>query len=104
MPDTKEQLQLSDFDGLVNETFVFSLAGVEEKVEGVLIKAEPLKAGSPPSAKRDPFVLDFKFPPNANIGQCMFQVETAKGAPLPPMFLVPRGNDEDGWYMDATFN
>ncbi len=103
MPDTLEQLELSDFVDLVNETFVFSLEGVEQKVEGVLIKAEPIKSGGMPGGGREPFVLDFRFPAGANIGQCVFQVETAKGRQLPPMFLVPRGSDDDGWYMDSSF-
>lgn len=104
--ESKKLLALSDFDSLVNETLVFSLAGIERKFEGVLIKAEPIRSGSRQGApgKRDPFVLDFKFPPDANIEQCLFQVETSKGEKLPPMFLIPRASDEDGWYMDATFN
>lgn len=103
MLQTKKHLELADFEGLVNQTFVFSLEGVEQKVEGVLIKAEPIKSGINPEAEREPFVLEFRFPAGANIGQCLFQVETAKGERLPLMFLVPRGSDEDGWYMDATF-
>jgi len=104
MPDAKAHLELSDFEDLVNETFVFSLEGVEQKAEGVLVKAGPIKSGAHPGAVREPFLLEFMFASGANIGQCLFEVETAKGDRFPPMFLVPRGNDENGWYMDATFN
>ena len=101
---TKVNLELTDFEGFINETFVFSLEGVEQRVEGVLIRAEKLKTAIPPGAARVPFVLEFKFPSDANIGQCLFQVETTTGDRFPPMFLVPRANDAEGWYMDATFN
>jgi len=97
-------LELSDFLDLVGESFIFSLEGVEPKVEGVLIKAEPFKSGSQPGAARDSFVLEFKFPTGTNIGQCTFQVKTANGDRFPPMLLVPRAADGEGWYMDATFN
>lgn len=103
MPDTQKCLELSDFKGLVTENFVFSLEGVEQKVEGVLIKAGPIKSGSHAGSVREPFVLEFRFPAGANLGQCTFQVETARGDRLPPMFLVPRGSDENGWYMDTIF-
>ena len=104
MLESKKHLELADFDGLVNETFVFSLEGVEQKVEGVLIKAEPMKSGTAPGVAREPFSLEFKFPPGADIGQCLLQAKTAKGEAFPPMFLVPRGADEVGWYMEAIFN
>ncbi len=104
MPDAQQILELSDFEGLLNETFVFSLEGVEHKAEGILVKAEPIQAGSFPGAERIPFMLEFKFPAETNLGQCTFQVETTKGDRLPPMFLVPRRQDAEGWYMDSTFN
>lgn len=104
MADMLEYFQLSDFEALVDEIFVFSMDGVDQKIEGVLIKAELIKSGSCPGSEREPFVLEFKFPAGVNLGQCTFQVETAKVDRLPPMFLVPRGTDEDGWYMIATFN
>ncbi len=97
-------LELSEFDGLLGETFVFSLEGVEEKALGVLIKAEHIQSGTHPGVDRKPFRLDFKFPAGANIGQCVFNAETANGQEFPPIFLIPYKEDEDGWYMNAFFN
>ncbi len=104
MPDTKDLLQLSDFECLLNERFVFSLEGVEQKAVAELIKAELTHSHPHPGTARVPFILEFKFPAGTNIGQGLFQVETADGVPFPPMFLVPRGSDEHGWHMDSTFN
>jgi hypothetical protein len=104
MPDTDEQLNLSDFEDRVGETLIFSTANGEQKVEATLVKAETLRSGKASGEDRQPFFLEFRFPVKANIGQCTLNVESATGDRLSPMFLVPRGSDESGWYMDATFN
>ena len=53
---------------------------------------------------RTPFALDFRFPADCDLGQALFEVETAKGQKFPPMFLTPERGGEDGWYMVSFFN
>ena len=106
MTDSQKILRMEDFEEFVGETFIFSIEGVQQKVEGTLTRITKLSSGNQQeeSGTRESFTLDFKFLPEANIGQCLFQVETAGGIPFPPMFLVPRRGDESGWYMDTLFN
>ncbi len=104
MEHSENILKLTDFEDLVGNTFVFSLEGVEQKLEGVLSRAKALAPNGFPDALRDPFRLEFRFAPDANLGQCVFQVESPSGEALPPMLLVPRAGGEDGWIMDADFN
>ena len=93
MVEVKEHLELSDFEGLLNEKFVFGIEGVEQTVEGELVKARPIKSDKAPGFERDPFGLQFRFPPDANIGQCTFLTEHEKIGRI-AIFLVPIDNDE----------
>ena len=104
MSDMQESLKLSDFEDLVGESFIISMEGVEQTAKGVLIKAGPIDSETIPDAEREPFVLDFKFPPGSDFGQGLFQIARIGGRSYPPLFLVPRANDEDGWYMDSVIN
>ena len=101
--ETKEHLEFSDFEGLLNEMFVLSIDGVEQTLEAELISAEKLKSNRVDGAIREPFRMQFKLPPGSNVGQALFQCEHAAiGKAL--MFLIPVGEDKEGWYMDANFN
>ena len=97
-------LELSDYTDHIGETFVFSIENVEEKPHGVLVKAESSKSGKAAGIDRESFSLQFRFPPEANIGQAVFHLETAGGMQFPPLFLVPRAADEEGWFMHAVIN
>jgi hypothetical protein len=101
--ETKEHLEFSDFEGLLNDTFVLSIDGVEQTLEAELISAEKVKASGMEGAKREPFRIQFKLPPASNIGQCTMRVENPVFGAA-EMFLVPVFEDDAGWYMDATFN
>lgn len=100
----QQSLKLSDFADHIGETFVFSIEKVVEKPRGVLEKAEPSKSGSVPGLGHESFSLQFRFPPDANIGQAVFHLETAGGKKFPPLFLVPSAADDEGWFMHAVVN
>lgn len=103
IPQEIQLLELSEFDAHVGEVFVFGIEGVAEKAEAILIKAVHNGSGKDPNIQREPFTLDFRFPPGANLGQGVFEVETAAGKKFPPIFLVPYAEDQDGWYMTSNF-
>ena len=92
----------SDFEDLLNDVFVFSLDGVEEKLEGELISVKRITSDTGPDVQREPFRLRFKLPAGSNVGQCVFRTEHP-AMDATQLLLVPAGQDESGWYMDSTF-
>ncbi len=96
---------LSYFQPLIDETFHFWIENPEENVAGVLTDAKSLSSSRPAGADlAEPFRLDFRFPPGFGERQNLFQLRAPDGRTLPPMFLVARSADDNGWHMDATFN
>ena len=102
-PSTQELLHLTDFSDFRHENFVFSMEGVEETVTGELVAVDFLEASAAPDTDRQPFSLQFKFRPDANIGQCLFHTEHPQKGSI-AVFLVPFKSNDTGWYMEAIFN
>jgi hypothetical protein len=104
MIEEKKWVELSDFAGLTGEMFIFSIDGVDEHAEGELCEAKPIGSATAPGVEREPFSLEFKFRPGADLGQSVYQVRTKSGQKFPPLFLVPSASNEEGWYMHVTVN
>ena len=100
-PIEVKHLERTDFDGLLNETFTFSVDGVKETVAGELIAVTRITSDT--VNDREPFRLEFKMAPDANVGQALFKIEHRSMDPF-QIFIVPVKGDAEGWYMDAIFN
>ena len=98
-----EPLELSVFEPLVGQTFVCSLKDTDLQFEAVLTEAKPIKSAKVNEDDRDPFALNFKFPPEAEIDQASFDLRAASGQEFPSVFLVAADADETGRNMNASF-
>ena len=101
-----ESATLPDFEPFIDQDFLFWDQSPEGGVAGVLTSAKslpPLNLGANEGTIQ-PFLLEYRFPPGFGVSQGVFHVKSPSGKQLPPMFLVARGADDNGWYMDATFN
>jgi hypothetical protein len=97
-----DQLQLSDFEHLVNQSFAIRFHHPEAELPALLLSAEPLKAH--PGSPRPPFALTFR---TAQRGQYYQQavytlVHPEKGEL--ELFFVPLGPDAEGMKYEVIFN
>lgn len=96
-------LQSSDFAAFIDETFGLVVEGVEAPLAAELIEATEMGSPSTPDAPRRPFALQFRLPPGTSLGQGLAQLRH-QGFPELAVFLVPVGEDDRGYYMEACFN
>ena len=98
----KQYLELSDFEGLVNEKFTISPEGSDASIEAELIDAKYIKSDT--NIDRKPFCLDFKLPTGNRLAQGTYQLYNESIGAALAFFLVPYQEDESGYYMTSGFN
>lgn len=95
-----ELLMLDTFAGCLNETFQVSFSDGE--LDFTLVEATPLPM-TMPGAARAPFSLVFRNSSIIVFPQMIYRMRHARAGNF-EIFLVPIGQDRDGFLYQAIFN
>lgn len=96
-------IQASDFAELLNDSFDLSGAGINGKIQAKLIEVKELNLAPAPGTERKPFSLQFRLAPDQKLSQNTCDL-THPSLSLEMILLVPIGEDQDGWYLEACFS
>ena len=103
MEESPKIFTLEDFEPLIGQNFTLSQEGLDETVKAELLEAKASRYEAAPNATRDPFSLLFQIEPRFAPPQCVCTVSHDAFGSI-ALLLVPVGEDEKGYKMEAVLN